>query len=499
MKKILVIGAGMGGLSAAIKLQHAGYEVEIFEKLDKPGGKMNQLTFSGFTFDTGPSLVMMPDIFREVYTNVGKDPNDYIELLPLDPAISVYYEDDMSEKIDVSSDFSKLIPTLEKISVRDTEGFLNYLKSIYGRYNIAKEHFILKSFNKKSDFYNANTILQALRLRTFNNASASINKYVKNKYIAQMLSFQTLYIGVSPYNGPSLYTIIPMIELLYGVFYLKGGMHSMAKGMARVFEELGGKIHYNTPVDEITMAESKVQGVRIKEQTYEADFVITNADFPYAVKNLVKDEKVKGKYTDAKINRLKYSCSCLVFYLGTKRKYSDISVHNFVIADDLDRNLHEIFEGDKIKDPSFYVYSASQIDETMAPEGKDGLYILIPVSELSISKYEWNQETVDYYRETVLTKLAKHPSFGTIFTDIEVERVFTPKEFEGQFNAYNGACFGLQPILKQSNHLRPQSKALNCEGLYFSGSSTHPGAGVPITISSGLLAANSLLEDEGKN
>ncbi len=182
-------------------------------------------------------------------------------------------------------------------------------------------------------------------------------------------------------------------------------------------------------------------------------------------------------------------------HLGTKTKYTDISVHNFIISDDLDNNLHQIFNGERIADPSFYVYSASQIDQSMAPKDKDGLYILIPVSELSVSKETWNEETIRYYRDIVLSKLSKHPSFLNVRNDLESERIFTPLDFRDTFNAYNGACFGLQPVLKQSNHLRPQSKALHCKGLYFCGSSTHPGAGVPIAITSGELAAKSLIED----
>lgn len=311
----------MGGLACAIKLQHAGYQVEIFEKNDSPGGKMHQLKFEGFTFDVGPSLVMMPEVYRDIYTNAGKNPNDYIDLIPLDPAISVYFEKNMSSRLDISSDFSKFIPMLEKISTSDTEGFLKYLQEIYARYNIAKKDFIMKSFNKRTDFYNFKTITQALKLKTFNSASSSIKKYVKNRYISEMLSFQTLYIGVSPSNGPSLYTIIPMIELFYGVFYIKGGMHNMAIGMAKLFQDFGGVTHYNQPVDEILINNNKVTGIRVAEDYHDADLVVANADFPYAIKDLVKKTSDKGKYSDKKIEKLKYSCSCLVFYLSRFHNY----------------------------------------------------------------------------------------------------------------------------------------------------------------------------------
>ncbi|UJF16086.1 phytoene desaturase family protein [Jeotgalibaca sp. MA1X17-3] len=498
-KTVSVVGAGVAGLASAIRLQHAGYEVEIYEKESTPGGKMNVLKKDGYQFDLGPSIVMMPDLYREVFELVGRDPDDYIPMQRLDPMYSAFFNDG-KEKFDVSSDLVTMIREIEKISEEDSQGYLAYLDDIYKRFIIAKDHFLQQPFRNKRDFYNPTTLLQGLRLKTFDTAEHSISKYIKDEKLKQMLSFQTLYIGVSPKNGPSLYTIIPMIEILYGIWFIKGGMHTMAKAMERLFLELGGSIHYHSDVQEILIVDQKAKGIAVDGEEIYSDYVMCNADFPYAMKNLVKDVKSKGKYTDKKIDKMKYSCSCFVLYLGMDRKYDEVeNLHNFMFSKNLDQNLEQIFNGERLEDPSVYLYVPTKGDASLAPEGKEGLYILVPVSELSIAQYEWNDETIRYYRDKVFENLKNLPGMENIEQEVVTEAYTTPLDWESKFNAYNGATFGLQPILTQSNHMRPQSKATHCENLYFTGSSTHPGAGVPIVLLSAKIATDELqLDDKDK-
>ncbi|MGO1589330.1 MAG: phytoene desaturase family protein [Alkalibacterium gilvum] len=493
-KTVSVVGAGVAGLASAIRLQNEGYIVTLYEKESLPGGKMNQIKKDGFTFDVGPSIVMMPEIFKEVFEIAGRNPDDYIPMTRLDPMYSAYFE---NERIDVSSDLVKIIDQLEGISEEDASGFLAYLKDIYNRFLVAKKYFIERPFRHASDFYNPFMIHQALKLKTFDSANHSIAKFVKDKRLQQILSFQTLYIGISPNNGPSLYTIIPMIEYLYGIWFIKGGMHTMASSMEQLFLELGGKINYNSPVDEIVIEDKKATGIKVNGEKIISDYVMCNADFPYAMKNLIKDKKAKGKYTDKKIVSMKYSCSCFVMYLGLNKKYNEVEhVHNFIFSQDLDQNLEAIFEGNLLDNGSFYVYIASKMDKDLAPENKDGLYILLPVSDLATAKYKWTEETKNYYRNQILNKLKTIDGFETIEEDIISESYMTPVDFEQDFNAYNGATFGLRPTLRQSNHFRPQAKAKHTEKLYFTGSSTHPGAGVPIVLTSAKIATEELMKDD---
>lgn len=296
-KKVFVVGAGMAGLSSAIRLQHAGYEVEIYEQGSKPGGKMHQIKAEGFTFDVGPTLVMMPSIYREVFTLAGRNPDDYIPMKRLDPMYEVYFKDEPYRHYEVSSDLTKLMEMVEKKGPENARGFLQYLSEIYTRYQVALDHFITRPFRNKKDIYNPFMMQQALKLKTFDSADHMMASFMPDKDLQQMLSFQTLYIGVSPQKGPSLYNIIPMIELLYGVWFIEGGMHTMAEGMARLFEELGGKIHYNHKVDEILIAGGKALGLAVKGKAVKSDYVISNADFPYTMTHLIKENSARGKYT----------------------------------------------------------------------------------------------------------------------------------------------------------------------------------------------------------
>ena len=495
-KKVIVIGAGMGGLSAAIRLQVEGYQVEIYEKEAIPGGKMHQIKEDGHTFDVGPTLVMMPTIYQELFELAGRNPEDYIPMKRLDPMYEVYFKDNPYRHYEVSGELTQLMEMMEAKGPENARGFLEYLTEIYKRYQIAYDHFITKPFRKPTDFYNPFTMYQGLKLKTFDSANNMMASFIPDSDIREMLSFQTLYIGVSPKNGPSLYNIIPMIELLYGVWFIEGGMHTMAEQSAKLFEELGGKIHYNTPVDEILIQNQKVEGILVKGEKVESPYVISNADFPYTMKHLVTDEPSRGKYTPEKIDSMDYSCSCLVFYWGVDGQFPELSTHTFIISDDLDDNLDRIFDGRLIDDPSIYLHIPTQSDASMAPEGKSSFYALVPVSELVTSQYEWDESTVDHYREKVFETLKEIPGLENLREKITLERMFTPKDFEQHFNAYRGATFGLQPTLRQSNHWRPQAKAKDCEGLYFTGSSTHPGAGVPIVIQSGKICAEELRRDE---
>ncbi|MCG1009713.1 phytoene desaturase [Salinicoccus sp. ID82-1] len=496
-KKVIVIGAGVSGLASAIRLQHAGYQVEIHEKDYTPGGKMNRIEQDGYQFDLGPSIVMMPEVYREIFELCGRDPDDYIPMEKLDPMYRVYFSDRPDTPIDVSSDLTEMTRTIESINKPDVEGFLHYMSDIYKGYTFAMDSILKRSFHKRSDFYNLPMFRKAPKVRLVGTADRFIGRYIKSERLKQILGFQTLYIGVSPFSGPSFYSMIPMIQFLYGIWFIKGGMYTMATAMERLFKELGGEILYGSPVQEIAIDDQQATGIIVDDRKIDSDYVVCNADFPYAMKTLVKQPEAKGKFTDKKIDGMKYSCSGFLLYLGMDRKYEDVErVHNFIFNESLEKNMKDIFEGKKLEHASFYVYVASKLDPTLAPEGKDGLYILMPVSDLDTADYEWNDETVQYYRTYILETLKKIQGFENIEQEIVTETCFTPLDFESRFNAYNGSAFGLQPTLSQSIHKRPQSKSPSCSNLYFTGSSTHPGAGVPIVLLSAGIAADALIEDD---
>lgn len=496
-KKVIVIGAGAAGLASAIRLQYAGYQVELYEKESTPGGKMNQVEMAGYRFDLGPTIVMMPNVYREVFEYCERNPDDYIPMEQLDPMYRVYFTNDPSKPMNVSNNLVEWTRTLESISKEDAAGFLDYLSDLYRGFHVAWDSILQRPFRKSGDFYNLSMLKKGMKMKVSRNADQFIGKYIKDKRIKQMLNFQTLYIGISPMQSPSFYTMILAIQFTHGVWFMKGGMYTMAASMEKLFKELGGKTHYHANVEEILIKDKKAIGIRVNQKESLADYVVCNADFPYAMKNLIQDQETKGKYTDKKIDQMKYSCSCFVMYLGMNRKYDEWEhVHNFVFSDQFEDNMNDIFEGNKLKKGSFYVYIASKLDPTLAPEGKDGIYIMMPVSNVSSAKYNWNDETVTDYRTYILDTLKSIKGLENLENEIVTEKHFTPVDFEETFHAYNGATFGLLPTLNQSGPMRPQSKSKTCSNLYFTGSSTHPGAGVPIVLLSAKIAAQELIQDD---
>lgn len=495
MKKVIIIGAGVSGLASGIRLLKMGFDVEIYEKNEKVGGRMYQIEKNGFKFDVGPTIVMMPEIYEEIFEYSGANPKDYINMQLLNPMYDIHFKD--QTKLRVSTDLTQLINQLEKIDPKDAQGYLAYLADVYKRFLIAKEHFLMESYTKPSQFFNPKSIYHLLRLRTLNSAYDSISSFVTDEKLRQALSFQTLYIGVSPFTGPSIYTIIPMIELLYGVWYIKGGMYEMANQMKRRFLEMGGKIHLNENVSEILITDKKAYGIMSNDEEHHADYILTNADFPYANKELIKDEKNKGKYTTKKIHQMSYSASSLVIYLGLDKKYQT-NVHTLRFAEDFKKNINDLFEFNVPDDPSFYMYSPTQVDSTLAPQGKEIIYVLVPVPSLHKGMTSWSDAYRDKYVDQIIDMISQIDEFKDIKEHIEVKEVFTPDQFKKQFNLQFGATFGLRPVVTQSLYFRPQTRSKVVKNLYFVGSSNHPGAGVPIVMLSAQIAAREIKKDSEK-
>ena len=493
MKKVIVIGAGVAGLSSAIRLQAKGYEVHIYEKNNRVGGRMNQLKDKGFTFDYGPTITMLPDEYKDVFFSSGANPDDYLDMTPLNPLYTLYFPN--QKPFTVSSHLPELMKTLEAFGEDEAQGYLNYLQDVYERYVRAKKNFLDVSYRKPSDFYNLKTLYHGLKLRTLGNAYNSISKFVKSEVLRQALSFQTLYIGVSPFQGPSIYTIIPMIELLYGIHYIKGGMYQMALAMEKRFKELGGVIHLNETVEEIILDDNTAKGIKSNGRVIHSDIVLTNADFPWAVKHLIKEDKKRGKYKSKKLKKMSYSSSVMIMYLGLDKKFPRV-VHSLKFAKSFKKNIQDLFANQVPDDPSFYMYSPSQIDPSMAPEGKEVLYVLVPVPN---TRYDdpWDETYTKAYADKVLDLMSKLEGLEDVKEHIEVMHISNPRDWEKEFNLNHGATFGLRTTLSQSLYFRPQATLKPLKNVYFTGSSTHPGPGVPIVLQAAKLAVSDILKDHG--
>lgn len=491
-KKVIIIGAGIGGLSTAARLLNNGYEVEIYEKDETIGGRVNILETENFCFDLSASILMMPDLYKEIFSYVNKDYRDYLEFIQLDPIYRLFSAD--KTVLDFNNNISCLIKNLEEISKEDSLGYFKFISDVYEKYLIANEYFLQRSQDDSKDFFNLETFTKALKVNTFSTSYDYISKYIINEKLRQFLAFQSMYVGISPFNGPNIYTLIPVVSQLYGLWHLKGGMYSFIKALAKVIDELGGTITTGVTVEEILFSKGKAIGVKTSKGIEKGDIVVCNADFPYAMKKLVKDEEYKDKYTDKKISEMKYTCSTLIIYLGLKKKYPQLEVHNIYLGENFKENIESAFTGNLPNNPSFYIYCPSRIDRSMVKNHGDCLNIMLRVPNLFFKEIVWDKNTINLLKNTILKELKNINGLEDIEENIEYINCLTPLDMESRFNAYGGTAFGLSPTLTQSNYFRPHFKSSKADNLFFVGGSVHPGPGVSLVLNSSKLVTEEILK-----
>jgi phytoene desaturase len=493
-KSVLIIGSGIGGLSTAVRLLSKGYNVKVYEKEKTIGGKTNQLVHNSFTFDLTASILINREIYEEVFYDANLDYKDYMEFIKVDPIYRSFYPDGTS--YDFASDLVSLIKNLESISKEASIGYMKFLSEVYERYTIANDHFLQQSFENPFDFFKASTLINALKTKSFSTSQELISEYVKDEKLQKFLCYQSLYVGISPYEGPSIYTLVPVISQLYGLWHLKGGMYSYVKALEKAIYQLGGTIETNYAVDEIIFSGDKAIGIKSKEkEVVFADIIISNADFPYTMDTLIKSDNYKGKYTTSKLDELEYTCSTFIIYLGLKKKYPQLSVHNLYLNVDFKNNIDSAFTGQLPINPSFYMYCPSKIDNSMIACDGECISIVVRVPNLFFRNITWNDNTVKFMRNNTISALKNITGLEDIEKNIIYESYLTPQNLKDSFNSYGGTAFGLSPTLTQTNYFRPHLKSDNVKNLYFVGSSVHPGPGVSIVLLSSKLVVQEILKD----
>ncbi|MBE6066760.1 MAG: phytoene desaturase [Clostridium lundense] len=494
-KSVLIIGSGVGGLSTAVRLLSKGYDVKVYEKEKTIGGKTNQLVHHPFTFDLTASILMNREIYEEVFYDANLDYKNYIEFIEVDPIYRSFYPD--GTIYDFTRDLVSLIKNLESISKEAAIGYMKFISEVYERYTIANEHFLQQSFENPFDFFKTSTLINGLKTKTFSTSYQLISEYIKDKKLQEFLCYQSLYVGISPYEGPSIYTLVPVISQLYGLWHLKGGMYSYVKALEKAIYQLGGVIETNYDVDEIIISDNKAIGIKSKEkESVFADIIISNADFPYTMNTLLKNDAHKGKYTDSKLDDLKYTCSTFIIYLGLKKKYPQLSVHNLYLNVDFKENIDSAFTGHLPINPSFYIYCPTKVDDSMVASDGECISIVVRVPNLLFKNITWNEDTVKFMRNKTISALKNIQGLGDIEENIIYENYLTPQNLKDSFNSYSGTAFGLSTTLTQTNYFRPHLKSDHVENLYFVGSSVHPGPGVSIVLLSSKLVVQEILKND---
>ncbi len=499
--RVAVIGAGVGGLAAAIRLAASGLAVDVFEKNSSIGGRMNLLvTEEGFTFDTGPSLLLMTDTYRDLFRAAGRRLEDYVDLIPLDDEYRVNFSD--GDALTIRRTLPELISELERIEPGVTPRFYRFLEDACHKYRLGRSEFVERDFDSAGDFFNARNLKLLWKTQATRNYYRSVSRYFRTEKLRQAFSLQTMYLGLSPFDAPAVYSLLPYTELAEdGLWFPKGGMYSLIEAFGRLAEELGARIHLDSPVEEISVENGRARGVRINGETHRADAVLANADLPYAYRSLLpKAADADFAPPRRKRRSLQYTASAFMLYLGVEGKLDHLKHHNFFLSGEYRRNFEAIFRDGRLPDdPSFYAVVPSRTEPDMAPEGSESLFVLVPVPHLGGGRsgsVDWEREG-EAFKEKVYDLLESRAGIQNIRNRIAHETVKTPREWLSDYNLEEGAAFGLGHGIFQVGYFRPPIASPTVGGMYFVGASTRPGTGVPLVVIGAKLPAERIAREVG--
>lgn len=490
-KHIVIIGAGPGGLCAGMLLSQRGFNVTILDKNSEVGGRNRPIHLGDFTFDTGPTFLLMKHILDEMFELCGKNSADYLDFIKLDPMYRLVFAD---KAVRVFSDHDKMREELENNFTEGSAGYDAYLKREGARFKtlypcIQRHYCSLKSF------FSWDLLKAVPNLALNHSVFSNLGKYFKEEKMRLVFSFQSKYLGMSPWECPALFTMLSYLEHEYGIYHVKGGLNKIASAMAKVIIEQGGVIKTNTAVKSLIIDNKIVKGVRLADGSeILADEVVINADFAHAMTHLVEPTQLKH-YSPEKLKKLDYSCSTFMLYMGLNTRY-DLPHHSIVFAEDYQTNIKNIFERKTLsKDFSFYVQNASVSDETLAPQGKSALYILVPMPN-NDSGLDWENVCADM-REQVLNALEARLSLTGIREQIVCEKIITPQTWETEEAVFKGATFSLAHKFSQMLYWRPHNKFQELEQCYLVGGGTHPGSGLPTIYESAHISAKLICQKHG--
>ncbi|ANU22137.1 phytoene desaturase family protein [Planococcus donghaensis] len=491
-ERMIVIGAGPGGLAAAMLLASRGYKVDVYEKQPWIGGRNAELRLGDFTFDTGPTFLSMLHLVEELFEVTGRNLKDYMNAVELDPMYELVFED---ENLIMTRNNQEMKKQINEKFKGDGDGYERFMKE-----TAKKLEALSPMLQSKMDSYFDMVhpkVLKALPELEINKTLYDVlSRYFKDERLKMAFAFQSKYLGMSPWECPGAFSILSYMEHAYGIFHPIGGVNQLSHAMAKVVEELGGKIHTSTGVKKLWIENRKVKGVDLENGKREkADQVIINGDFAHVMNNLVEPGILK-KYTPEKLAKKKYSCSTFMLYLGLDKKY-DLSHHTIIFAKDYKKNVEEMTKSRILSaDPSIYVQNASVTDPTLAPEGKSALYILAPVPN-NFSDIGWENEQ-QAFRELVLDTIEEKSEFKNLRDHIEVEKMLTPMGWQEDYSVYQGATFNLGHQLTQMMVFRPHNKFEELSNCWLVGGGTHPGSGLPTILESARITTNGILEQHGK-
>ena len=490
-RKVCVVGAGPGGLASAMLLARAGAQVTLIERMPRAGGRCSAIESSGFRFDTGPTFFLYPRVLREIFAAVGRDLDRECPMVRLDPQYRLEFG--AGGRIDATNDIGRMEQQLAAICPQDASAFAGFLAE--NRVKLERFRPILESpFSSLLDLVRPAVLKAAPWARPWRSVADELQRHFSDPRLITAFSFQSKYLGMSPFQCPSLFTILAFLEYEYGVWHPLGGCAAVSERMAEIARELGVDVRFNEEVESLRFEGRRAVGVRTTAGEIACDALVINADFARAMERLVPDS-LRKRWSNRRLSQARYSCSTWMMYLGMEGRQEELPHHTIYIAEDYQRNLREIEEGRELpEDPSFYVQNACVTDSSLAPDGMSTLYVLVPVPHQS-ERISWAAQSTRF-RARVLRQL-KRIGLDDVERRIRFEKVLTPDDWQHGYQIYRGATFNLAHNLGQMLMGRPQNRYEDLDGVYLTGGGTHPGSGLPVIYESARISTRLLCEDLG--
>ena len=488
-KSIIVIGAGIGGLVAATHLAQHGLHVTIIEKNSHAGGRCDRISREGHKFDTGPTLLIMPLLYEAEFRALGACLHERLDLKRVDPTYHLAFDD--GSQLALTSDMKSLNEELETLEPGSFQGLLRYLDEGQRHYNLGIERLVNVDFRKATDFFNLRNIPLLQQLKPLVKHYSHMSAYFDDPRLKAAFTFQDVYMGLSPFEAPATFSMMPYTELAHGVYYPRGGMYSVVEALMDLARTAGVEFIFDTSIQRIDTHEGRARGVILSDdQHMEADAIIANADLPYVYQELLPDKELAKP-----LKRKRFSCSVISFFWGLDKTYEKLGPHTLFLASDYRENFESIIHDlDLPVNPSLYVHAPARLDPAMSPPGQDTLTAIVPVGHLSENgEQDWGRLR-DLAREQVFRRLATL-GIDDLEAHIKFETTFTPLAWRKRYNLMKGSTHGLCHNISQLGYFRPANRHPRYHNLYFTGASTHPGTGMPTAMVSGRLCAQRLLDD----